>query len=314
MKTLSKFCLLPVFFSAIFCFNATGQIKVFSNNYVGINWTTTPASRFVLNGAGNSMYQAYFYNPNISTGGATLAAVSEAGSGASNHIMAIAAGTNLGASNYLYGLKATAYSATALSTGRSYGVYGLAGNASQGFNYGVYGYLYGTRYGAAVFGTTASYGDIALTQQWAGYFRGDVKVETVLWVNATSYSSDAKLKDNVVSLNSQNSLDNIMKINTVSYNLKQITLTAPGDSSRVQNYYNENDQVFKKTKYGVIAQELQQIYPEMVYQDGEGNLGVAYTELIPVLINALQAQEKKISDLEEKIKKITGDSSAKADQ
>jgi Chaperone of endosialidase len=311
MKTLLKPSFLIILFYYCICSETNCQIKVFSNNYVGINWTTTPASRLVLNAAGNSTYQAYFYNPNISTGGATLALLSETGTGSNNHIMSLAATINLGAGNYLYGAKAVAYNTTALSTGRAYGVYGLAGNASQGFNYGVYGYLYGTRYGAAVFGTTASYGDLALTQQWAGYFRGDVKVETVLWVNATSYTSDAKLKDNVVSLNSQNSLDNIMKINSVSYNLKQIEIRSPGDSSRVQNYYNENDQAFKKTKYGVIAQELQQIYPEMVYQDGEGNLGVAYTELIPVLINALQAQEKKISDLEEKISKITGESTAK---
>jgi Chaperone of endosialidase len=238
--------------------------------------------------------------------------LSETGTGSNNHIMSLSAITSTGSSNFLYGSKSCAYSATALSVGRTYGVYGLAGNAQDGFNYGVYGYLYGTRKGAAVFGTINGLGDIQLSQQWAGYFRGDVKVEGILYANVQPLSSDAKLKDNIISLDSQNSLDNILKINPISYNLKQIEIKSDGgDSTNVQKYYNENSQLFKKTKYGVIAQELQEIYPEMVYQDADGNLGVAYTELIPVLINALQAQEKKISDLEEKISKITGESTAK---
>ena len=233
------------------------------------------------------------------------ATVSEAGTGSSNHIMSLASITNIGSGNYLYGSKAAAYSTTPLSTGRAYGVYGLAGNASNGYNYGVYGYLYGTRYGAAVFGTINGLGDISLTQQWAGYFRGDTKVEGTLWVNSTSYTSDSKFKDNIISLDAQNSLDNLLKINPVSYHLKQIEIhSVGGDSTKVQKYYNEKDQLFTKTKFGVIAQELKEIYPDMVYQDSDGNLGVAYTELIAVLIKAVQAQQKEISDLSDRIKKL----------
>jgi hypothetical protein len=258
------------------------------------------------------MYQAYFYNPNISTGGAALALLSEKGTGTNTHIMALSSITNIGSGNYLYGSKSAAYSTTALSTGRTYGVYGLAGNASQGFNYGVYGYLYGTRYGAAVFGTTSAYGDLALTQQYAGYFRGDAKVEGILYANVTPLSSDLKFKDNIVTLDAQNSLDNILAITPISYKLKQVEVTSSsGDSTNVHNYFDEKAQYFSKTRYGVIAQDLQKIFPDMVYQDGDGNLAVAYTELIAILINAVQAEERKIKDLEERIIKLE---SGKADQ
>lgn len=298
MKTMKKlFCFLFLFFTA-FSFNSLCQIRVFSNNYVGINFSTTPSSRFVINAAGNSAYQAWIYNPNISTTGAALAAISEKGSGNSTHIMSMLGQTSIGSANFLYGIKGSACSTTTYTVGRTYGVYGIAGNGATGYNYGVYGYLSGTQYGAAVFGTINGLGDLALTQQYAGYFRGDVKVENILWASDIR-PSDLKFKTNIVSLEPIETLGNILKINPVKYNLKQVEITqTAGDTISITKYYNESDQLFTKVKYGVIAQDLQNIYPDLVYKDGDGNLGVDYTGLIPIMIKAIQVQQKKIEDLE----------------
>jgi hypothetical protein len=296
---MKKFIFLILLFLSAFSFNANGQIKVFNNNYVGINFSTVPLSRFVINAAGNSAYQAWIYNPNISTTGAALATISEQGTGSGNNILSLLGQTYIGSSNYLYGIKGNAYSSTTFTTGRTYGLYGEAGNAATGYNYGVYGYLYGTQYGAAVFGTINGLGDVGLTQQWAGYFRGDVKIENTLWVGATAYYSDIKFKTNITSLESSETLSKILKINPIKYNLKQFEIKATGgDTIKVSKYYNETDQLFIKAKYGVIAQELLEIYPDLVYTDGEGNLGVDYIGLVPILIKAVQEQQKKIEDLE----------------
>ena len=305
MKTSLKTSLLVLLISFFGIIELFGQLKVFNNNYVGINQATTPASRFVINEAGNSAYQAWIYNPSISVSGAALAVRSHQGSGGSNHIMALSAHTFIGASNNLYGGKLAAYNSTPTGTGRSYGVYGQAGNASSGYNYSVYGYLYGTSAGAAVFGTVNGLGDLGLSQQWAGYFRGDTKVEGTLWVNSTSFTSDEKLKTNIASLESSETISNLLKINPVKYNLKQFEITATGgDTLNVSKYYDESSQVFQKARYGVIAQELQEIYPDLVYTDGNGNLGVDYIELVPILVKAFQLQQRKLEELEEAVKKV----------
>lgn len=53
----------------------------------------------------------------------------------------------------------------------------------------------------------------------------------------------------------------------------------------------------KSAYYGFVAQELEEVFPELVHRDEELNLAtVSYTELIPLLVAALQEQEQ---DLEE---------------
>ena len=48
---------------------------------------------------------------------------------------------------------------------------------------------------------------------------------------------------------------------------------------------------------GVIAQELQQVFPELVVQMENGYLGVDYLHLSGVLVQAIKEQQKEIEDL-----------------
>jgi hypothetical protein len=301
MKTLLKFSYLLLFFIA-YSLNSNCQIKVFNNNYVGINCSTTPASRFVINTTGSAPWQAYIYSPSISTTGGALASYCETGTGSSTFNISHIAITVTGSANYLMGIKAMAYSNTPLTQGRTYGIYAQAGNGITGFNYSVYGYLSGTNYGAAVFGAVNGYGDVALTDQYAGYFRGKVKCENIIWATQFIPTSDEKFKTNIISLEETESITKLLEINPVKYNLKQLEITQKSaDSTIVRKYFTESDELFTKTKYGLIAQELQKIYPDLVCKDGDGNLGVDYMGLVPVLIKVVQSQQKKIDDLGEKI-------------
>lgn len=57
-------------------------------------------------------------------------------------------------------------------------------------------------------------------------------------------------------------------------------------------------------RLGVIAQQIQQVAPELVFQNQDGYLGVRYTEIIPLLIEGMKAQQKTIENLEKRIEKI----------
>ncbi|MFC1799619.1 tail fiber domain-containing protein [Candidatus Eisenbacteria bacterium] len=53
--------------------------------------------------------------------------------------------------------------------------------------------------------------------------------------------------------------------------------------------------------YGVIAQETERVLPEVVRQGNDGERLVAYSEIVPVLVEAIKTQQKTIEALEERI-------------
>ena len=59
-------------------------------------------------------------------------------------------------------------------------------------------------------------------------------------------------------------------------------------------------------QFGFIAQEMQELFPEIVADRGDGTLGIRYTELIPVLVKAYQEQLAEIEALKARVAKLEG--------
>ena len=60
----------------------------------------------------------------------------------------------------------------------------------------------------------------------------------------------------------------------------------------------------KTTKIGLLAQEVIQLFPELVTKsnDKKGTLSVNYQGLIPVLLNAIKEQQIELQKLKKKLK------------
>lgn len=119
-----------------------------------------------------------------------------------------------------------------------------------------------------------------------------------LRVNSTSYTSDLRFKENIRPLD--NALENLMKIKPFQYTFIQNKGNKENDSLNVNvnkdnsiNYNFDN-----KIHFGLIAQDIQKIYPNLVTEDEKGYLSLNYVELIPIMINAIQKQNEKIEQLE----------------
>ena len=200
--------------------------------------------------------------------------------------------------SYAYGLYGVSYSSS-LTNGRSYGLYGVAGNAKDGFNYGVFGRLKGSRNGAGVYGTSAPDDEgYDVGGRYAGFFRGNVLATGYITGSITS-RSDYRLKKNIRSLaDTQRSLDMVMLMNPIEYNL--INLQMGEDREGNPLYMYEGDEsVYLQKHFGLIAQELRDIFPNLVYEGGlggNGYLSVSYTELIPVLIRAIQELKGQLDE------------------
>ena len=54
----------------------------------------------------------------------------------------------------------------------------------------------------------------------------------------------------------------------------------------------------KNKHYGLIAQELKEIYPDLVVEGDDGFLGVNYIEIIPLLIRSIQELNAKVEQYE----------------
>ena len=112
-------------------------------------------------------------------------------------------------------------------------------------------------------------------------FNGDATVSNDLTVSGdVNVSSDARLKANIASLGS--TIAKLLLIDGKSYTMKK-------DG---------------KQKIGLLAQDVQKVFPELVTKDDNEMLAVNYQGLVPVLINALKEQDDKISRLENLVKKL----------
>lgn len=167
----------------------------------------------------------------------------------------------------------------------------------------MYGRLYGDNNGAGIYGTL--YSETGIPGKYAGYFYGNVKVTGNLWASSIT-ESDRRLKENIESLrNREKSLEKIMRLNPVKYELKDhrpdFGTTAPSDTVTTPQIIEP--ELLNREHFGFVAQELEVVYPELVYTDGEGVMGINYTQLIPILVQAIQEQQAEIEELKRELGK-----------
>ncbi len=111
----------------------------------------------------------------------------------------------------------------------------------------------------------------------------DAKVEgTLRCAHSPLIYSDIRLKEDIEPLPSV--LPNVMALNGYTYHWKNHSDTA--------------------LQIGVLAQEIQKIYPELVQADKQGMLAVNYIQLVPVLLTAIKEQQHEIDQLKEEMKRV----------
>ena len=66
----------------------------------------------------------------------------------------------------------------------------------------------------------------------------------------------------------------------------------------IRGHFEEGRQI------GLIAQEVEAVFPELVKTDSQGYKAVSYEKLTAVLVEAMKEQQAKISELGAKIKRL----------
>jgi len=104
-------------------------------------------------------------------------------------------------------------------------------------------------------------------------------------VNATGdvvayYSSDKRLKDNIVRI--ENPLEKVGKIGGYTFD------------------WNDKQETYTGKDVGVIAQEIQEVLPELVTERDNGYLAVKYEKIVPLLIESIKELKQEVDEIKQK--------------
>ncbi len=125
------------------------------------------------------------------------------------------------------------------------------------------------------------YGHTDTTSPGATY-RLDVSGSIGATADVVAYiSSDKRLKDNIKNI--ANPLEKLEKLNGVEFD------------------WNDKQDLYKGHDIGVIAQEVEEVLPEIVDTREDGHKAVKYDRMVALLIEAVKEQQQQINELKEKL-------------
>jgi hypothetical protein len=105
-----------------------------------------------------------------------------------------------------------------------------------------------------------------------------------IWANGTTYASDERFKQNITAIATP--LEKLLQINGVEYEMKTAVFA--------KNHFSPGRQI------GLLAQNVEKIVPEAVHEI-DGYKGVDYARLVPLLIESIKEENKKIEDQQKQI-------------
>jgi hypothetical protein len=115
------------------------------------------------------------------------------------------------------------------------------------------------------------------SQKNSVYIYTDLIVNNDLTVNGSIFNpSDVKLKENIEVI-SDSKIEKLFDLEPVEYKLKSDTKN--------------------KKHYGLIAQDVEEVYPELINDNNLGFKAVNYMELIPLLLLKMKNMQKEIDEL-----------------
>ena len=289
---MKKLGLLVLMFFAIM--SASAQLKVNNNGHVSIGTTTSD------------------FKPKLFVG--------ESGSFGTDTNFGLAAQMVSQAGKKNIAIKGSPVTDQSLTTDDNYGVFGSTFlNHNHGRNYGVSGminfdYNYTYQGGAGIYGT--NYGYLYnypdnLQGYYAGYFHGNTNLAGRTTAQEIYTPADARLSENVEFIGENNRdgslmLDNLLKMNVLEFNMKNsLTMKAPDNqeemAEEVRQAYEymkkDEEELFSRRHFGLSAQELQEIYPNLVLKGQDGYLYINYQEMVPVLIRSIQELKQELDDM-----------------
>lgn len=169
-----------------------------------------------------------------------------------------------------------------------------------------------------VVGTTGAYGSLLSLQggTYAGYFLGNVRVTGTIYGTLVSPSTVSSPSQGGTTINLS---EEATRGESITEKLRQVDLLQMErinqDGSIAANkaikkatcINDEGEEVpaedpvqtkLSSVSYGLAADQLNEVYPELVYEDKEGNYSINYIEIVPLLVQSIRELSAKVEALE----------------
>ena len=293
------------------------QLKVDSLGRTAIGYLGTPQSQLSIGNSGNSNYVMSLYNNNKN--GLYI----DSHNGYTGLYVGMGNSQNPAVSNTGILIQPTG----GTTTGSAYGINALSGVSSNS-TFGVAGHVFTLagkpRFGAGIYGSSTYTTTTLHSGIFAGYFYGDVRVTGSIYGTLLSPSPSAQslnrsgnevtimaIEDESESVTTKLQQVQLLQILNPTYinspqkTVASINLNTDSISSEELNLYiSENKDVpaiqtqMSSVRYGLAADQLKEVYPELVYEDADGNVSINYIEMIPLLVQSINELSAKIEELE----------------
>lgn len=154
---------------------------------------------------------------------------------------------------------------------------------------------------------------------------------TNLRVNGINITSDARMKENVQSI--ENPLGILSKVNGVSYSYRSselqnnkkpddrdfLTQQNLGENSNINTTLTEKERQYEqleerikqrekaeanRKRIGFMAQDIQKVLPELVQTDEKGIMSIDYIGFIPLIVESLKQMQQTIQDQQKEIETL----------
>lgn len=207
---------------------------------------------------------------------------------------------------------------------------GLAGHAGR--SYTSIGVLGGKTFGsytpakfAGVYGTETFETYPSFTNYpgiYAGYFNGKVRVTNGIYATVLSPSASPSPSGQngmtVLSDRNESVTDKLSQVQAVQFlrydpakvsEQRQTPLPDLTDEELDKMSFKQLDSLAKAiggvdpepylspVQYGLDADQLKTVYPELVYEDANGNVSINYVEMIPLLVQSINELKNEIAEL-----------------
>ena len=202
----------------------------------------------------------------------------------------------------------------------TFGTYTTAGSQYLIGLFGGAEYDASTTSSAGVYGSsTSSFYLPNVADYYAGYFSGDIRTTGTIYGTLVSPSSVASPSQGGTTINLS---EQITRGETITEKLKQVDLLQMErinqDGSLAANkaikkaicVNDEGEEVptenpvqtkLSSISYGLAADQLKEVYPELVYEDKEGNYSINYIEMVPLLVQSIKELSAEVATLKEQL-------------
>ncbi|MBQ8487889.1 MAG: hypothetical protein IJ533_09615 [Prevotella sp.] len=150
------------------------------------------------------------------------------------------------------------------------------------------------------------------TYYYYGFLTLEKSTENASWENITLLGSNTS---------QQVILDNILGLNVVEYNMKPknpaaadslVYLSEEAKDTYMAQYEQSLAELRAQRRFGLLPEQLETIYPQLVERSENGSVGINYIGLIPILVSCIQELKVQLDNRTETMVDIIMSRSASA--